>query len=264
MINRKPTGRSRTPSKPNVRLMDPVAARTAEIARTTGLSPGMARQVATGKVDLNEVLKRMAVADEVNRIMVRHELNRALATQIVLGHANLDEVLCRRRIDAHLLTFRDRSVIDAALLSQKPISLGLHGHRTVRGLIVAVDRYEITFADAESGATSVIHKLQVKYAFDPEDYKKVKKAMDYDKGRRDKAVEPIVRPQDRYGCSDRRLGAAWDKKAQVTAVTVEGEKFVGDVAWVARYEFGLRPRAGGEVVIFRHALDDFEDNAVRR
>ncbi len=264
MMNRKPAGRTRLPAKPKVRLMDPIAMRTAEIVRTTGLAPGMARQVATGKMDLNEVVKRMAVADEVNRIMVQHELNRALATQIVLGHASLDAALCRRRIDTHLAAHADRAILERAATSQKPISLGLHGHRIVRGVVVSVDKYEFVFRDAETGAETVIHKLQVKYAYEPDDYKKVKKAMDYDKVRREKAVEPVARPQDRFGCSDRRLGTAWDKKTHVTAITLEGECFSGEVAWVARFEFGLRPRSGGEVVLMRHALDDFQDSPVRR
>lgn len=258
-MDRKPMGRPQRPGKPMPRPMDPVAARAAEIARNTGLPPGTARQVAAGKLDLNEVLKRMAVADEVNRIMVQHELNRALATQVVLGHAVLDDVLSRRRIEVHLAEHHDRSVLDAAAASGKELTLGLHGHRTVRGTVVGVDRYEITFRDAESGAESVVHKLQVKYAFDPEDYKKIKKGLDYDKARREQAVEPRPRPQDRFGCSDKRLGQAWDRKLPVTAVTLEGECFSGEVAWIARFEFGLRVRAGAEVVVFRHALDDFRD-----
>lgn len=265
MIERKPHGRPQRPAKAAPpRVVDPIAHRAAEIVRNTGIPPGMARQVAAGKLDLNEVLKRMAVTDEVNRIMTQHELNRALATQVVLGHANLDEVLCRRRIDQHLAANRDRSVLEAAVGSRRPLTIGVHGHRTVRGEVLAVDRYEFTLRDADTGAESVIHKLQAKYAFDSEDFKKVKKAQDYDKARRDRVIEPRPRPQDRFGCSDRRLGLALDRRTQVTAVTLEGEKFTGEVSWIARFEFGLRPRAGGEVVIFRHALDDFDDSAARR
>jgi hypothetical protein len=260
MMDRKRMGRPQRPPKASLRPPDPLQARAADIAKSTGIAPGVARQVASGKLDLNEVLKRMAVADEVNRIMVQHELNRALATQVVLGHAKLEDVLSRRRIEAHLATHRDRSVLEAAAASGKPLTLGLHGHKTCHGTVLAVDRYEFTFKEAESGTESVIHKLQAKYAFAPDEYKKVKKALDYDKVRRERTVEPRPRPQDRFGCSDRRLGQAMDRKTPVTAVTLEGECFTGEVAWIGRYEFGLRSRAGGEVVIFRHALDDLRDN----
>lgn len=245
--------------RPPQRPVDPVAAKAAEIARTTGLPAAIAKQVAAGKADLNEVLKRMAVADEVNRLMQVHDLNRALATQIVLGQAELAGVLARRRVEALLAATRDRSGLEEAAGRERDISLGVHGHKTLRGRVIRVDQYEFLFRDAETAAETLIHKLQVKYAFDPEDFKRVRKALDYDKARRERVVEPRARPQERYGCSDRRLGAALDGKTAVTAVTIEGECFSGEVSWVGRYEFGLRTKQGAEVILFRHALDDFQD-----
>jgi len=206
----------------------------------------------------------MAVADEVGRLIATHDINRALATQVVLGQAQLEDVLARRRLELHLTANRERSTLDAAAASGKELTLGVHGHRHLRGRVLRSDRYEIAFLDAESGTEQLIHKLQVKYAFDPEDFKKVKKALDYDKERRDRAAEPKPRPQDRFGCSDKRLGAAMDRKTPVVAVTLEGECFSGEVAWIARYEIGLRTRAGAEVAVFRHALDDFRDTPARR
>lgn len=87
----------------------------------------------------------------------------------------------------------------------------------------------------------------------------MKKALSYDKARRDRSIEPVVRPQDRYACSDRRLGVACDRKTHVSAVTLEGEVFSGEIVWVARYEFAIRTRQGAEIVIFRHALDDLRE-----
>jgi hypothetical protein len=225
------------------------------------LSIEAARQVAAGRADLNELLKRMAFQDEVQGLMQRHALNRALATQVALGQADLTQILTRRRVEAHLVGNRARSLLDEALASGRELTFGLHGHRQVRARVVALDRYEIELRESESGAVSKMHKLQIKYAFDPEDFKKVRKGMDYDKARREATVDPVVRPQDRYACSDRRLGIALDRHATVTAVTLEGERFTGEVAWVARFEFGLRTRAGGEVVLFRHALADLRESA---
>lgn len=233
--------------------------RAEEIARSTGLPIEAARRVAAGRADLNELLKRMAFQDEVQALMTRHELNRALATQIVLGQANLDQVLMRRRVEAHLLANRARSVIDAAAADGRELALGVHGQKTVRAKVKAVERYEVVLFESDGGAETRVHKLQLKYAYAPDDHKKVRKGMDYDKARREATVEPIARPQDRYACSDRRLGLALDRKVVVTAVTLEGECFTGEIAWIARYEFGVRTRSGGEVVIFRHALADLRE-----
>jgi hypothetical protein len=236
-----------------------LARKAGEIAAKTGLPLESARLVAAGRADLNELLKKMAFRDEVNALMARHDLNRALATQVALGQADLDYILLSRRIDAHLAANRDRSVLEQAEKSGAEVTFGVHGHRTLRAKVKAVERYEVVLVDVESGAEERVHKLQLKYAYKPDDHKRVRKGLEYDKARRDRTIEPVARPQDRYACSDRRLGAAMDAKHVVTATTLEGEAFHGEIAWVARYEFGIRTKGGGEVVIFRHALDDLRE-----
>jgi len=255
---RGPPGRadSRAPKRE-----DPYARKAADIAQNTGLPIEAARQVAAGRADLNELLKRMAFQDEVTALMGRHELNRALATQIVLGQANLEQVLIRRRVEAQLVVNRGRSVLDEAVAAAREVTLGVHGHKHLRGRVQAVEKYDVVFVESEGGAEHRIHKLQLKFAYTSEDHKKVRKGMDFDKARREATVDPIARPQDRYACSDRRLGIALDRKAHVTAVTLEGECFTGEIAWVARYEFAVRTRAGGEVVVFRHALAELREPA---
>jgi sRNA-binding regulator protein Hfq len=236
-----------------------MARRAGEIAAKTGLPLDSARLVAAGRADLNELLKKMAFRDEVNALMQRHDLNRALATQVALGQASLDYILLSRRLDAHLAKHRERSVLEEAQRSKAEVTVGVHGHRTLRARVKEVERYEVVFLASDSGAEERIHKLQLKYAYKPDDHKRVRKGLDYDKARRDRSVEPIARPQDRYACSDRRLGTAMEHKVVVIATTLEGESFTGEVVWVARYEFALRTKGGGEIVIFRHALDDLRE-----
>lgn len=215
--------------------------------------------MAAGRADLNELIKRMAQRDEVNTLIQRHGLNRALATQVALGQVSLDQVLMRRRVEEHLEATRDRDVLDAARQSGKVLTLGLHGHKSLQCRIVSMDRYEIHVKDVEGGEEHAVHKLQLKFAYDPDDHKKVRKGLEYDKVRRERVIEPIARPQDRFACSDKRLGVAMDQKRVVTAVTLEGECFTGEIGWISRYEFGVRMKHGGEVVVFRHALDDLRE-----
>lgn len=198
----------------------------------------------------------MAFADEVTGLMARHSLDRALATQVAMGHADLAAVLLRRRVDAALAQTKDRTV----LLAGSELTICTHGHKSLRVKVTVVSAYEIQALDLETNAELTVHKTAMKYAFAPDDFKKVRKALEFDKARRDAVVEPRLRPQERFACSNRRLGAAMDKKSDVTVVTVEGEIFTGEVSWVSRFEFGLRTRQGAEIAIFRHALDDFRES----
>lgn len=249
----------RGPPRREERRPDPIAQKAADIARSTGLPLDAARQVAAGRADLNELLKRMAFRDEVNTLMQRHDLNRALATQVALGQVALDQVLMRRRLEEHIAANRERSALEEARASGKPVTLGLHGHKNLQCRVLSVDRYEVVLRDVETGEEHPVHKLRIKYAYDPDDHKKVRKGLEYDKARRDREVEPVVRPQDRFACSDKRLGVAMDQKHVVTAVTLEGECFTGEIVWIARFEFAIRTRHGGTITIFRHALDELRD-----
>jgi hypothetical protein len=227
----------------------------AGIQRSAGLSPAMAREVALGRADLNDVLKRMAQADEVVRLMQNHAFDKALASQVAMGLVDLQAVLERRRIAAHVAEHRGRDVFQTALGGGEQV-IGIHGRELVRGTVGENRPYEVVVADAERGADRLLHKTAIKFVATSAVWAKARKSMTWDNERKRLEVSPILRPQDRYGCSNGRLGEAWARARPVRILLVEGEIFVGQVAWVARWDFGLETR-GGPVAILRHALADF-------
>ena len=237
-------------------------ARAEELVRTTGIPRNLAFQVAMGNLDLNVVLQRMAVRDRVDSLIARHGMMRSLATQVALGQVPLDDVLRKQRQGVHLAENRERSALVEAWKAGKPLALALHGQRVVRGLVTDVDAYEVCIQPEggdPGGGPERHHKLQVKFAYDPAQYKQVRKALTWDKARKC-AREPIARPQERYGCSDRRLFGYFDRGTPVQATTLEGEQLRGRVSWVGRWEFGLELARGGAcVTVMRHALDDIRE-----
>lgn len=224
----------------------------------TGIPLERARRVIRGEESLATVIEDLAFRARVDGLMKRHDLNRALATQIELGQADLDAILCARRVAEELATRRTYSILEASV-GEGPLLLGLHGHEQIQARITKVDRYEFDYVDVATGEPGRLHKLRVKYAWHPDDYKKLRKGIDHDPVRRAREIEPIARPQDRYACSDRRLGLAWYHKTPVVVTTLEGERFAGEVSWISRYEIGLRVRQDKELVVFRHAIDLFEE-----
>ena len=208
----------------------------------------MAMAVAHGRMDLNDALERMARRDRVKVLMDRHELSRALATQIVIGHADLEQVLSRRRLAAHRQDHRERTCLEPGT----EITLALMDGTMPRGSIETVAPYTITF---ESGDETVeLHKLKIKYSYAPGDWKKVKKGVRYEAKKPETEVEPSERPQDRYSCSDRRLFGYLDSKQEIAATLLGGDVMRGHITWFSRYEFGLVLRSGVELTVFRHAL----------
>ncbi len=249
--------------RPSTPADDAARERAQELVRT-GMPPQMAHAVARGKMSLSDAVERMARRDQVNRLIEQHELSRALATQVALGQADLEVVLARRRLEDHRETNRERSVLIEREGSPDALTFHLHGDRRLTATVLKVDRYDVLLqphsrdGQAEA-APELVHKLQLKLAFDPRDYKMVRKGMKRHKVLQKQPLAPIERPQDRYGCSDKRLFRYVDGEVQVQATLLEGEILRGALTWFSRFELGMSVKGGGAVVLFRHALHDLRE-----
>lgn len=242
----RPGGRAERDAPP---APDPVVRAKADKLHASGMPFQMAMAVAQGRLELNEALERLSRKERVNRLMEKHDLSRALATQIVIGHADLDQVLARRRLESHRESHRERTVL---VPGAGALTFVCHGGRQIKGAVAAVEPYDVRLAPDGGGDPVEVHKLQIKYAYPSADWKKVKKAVRAEKAA--PSVEPVVRPQDRYTCSDRRLFGYLDRKQEVTVTLLEGDELRGEVTWFSRYEFGLKLKTDVEVTVFRHAL----------
>lgn len=249
---RSPDGKRRlTPLEQAVRR------RAAELV-TTGYPPAMAMSVAQGRMTLNEAVERLARRAEVERLMKSHDMTRALATQVVLGHAKLDEFLAKRRFDEHRGANRVRSVLDDAQADGRVWTWALFGGRKVDGRITQVTPYQVTLEPVE-GPAEDLHKLAFKFGHALDDYKRLRKIQAWNKALRDAPRLPPELPQDRYTCSDKRFFKYVDTGVPVRATLLEGEVIEGSVAWFSRYEFALSIKGQATIVVFRHALHDLTE-----
>lgn len=239
------------------RTPTPTPRERAEELHAQGMPFQLAMAVAHGRLDLSAALERLATQEKVERLMERHDLSRALATQIAIGHASLDQVLARRRMQEHREEHRDRSILVEAAEGSVPLALALTEGQRAQGLVQNVDRYAFEFLPEGFDEPIELHKLQVKYAYRPTDWKQVRKALAFDKKLERRPRSPESRPQDRYSLSDKRLFQAMDSGVEVEATLVEGEIIRGTVRWFGRWEFAIEPKGGGEIVVFRHALAAF-------
>lgn len=250
-MSERPVGRGSPMRRVRKPKADPTVKARADELVARGMPYQMAMAVAHGRMELNEALERMARKDKVTILMERHQLSRALATQIALGHADLEQVLARRRLDEHRVTNRDRTCLQPGAR----LALALHDGRTVKGTVAGLDAYQFTF-QPDGGAVETIHKLLVMYAYAPDEWKAVKKGVKHDKKAPPEPAAPPTRPQDRYSCSDKRLFAYMDRAQEIVVTLLDGEVLRGVVTWFGRYEFGLKLRTDAVVTVFRHALRD--------
>ncbi len=219
----------------------------------TGLPRALARQVVCGQLTANDAIRRLAIRTQVEGLISTHQLPKSLATQIALGQADLEQVLRKRRLKEHLLRMADHSALLVALADETPLTLFLHGQRVTAGRVTGVDRYEVVL-DGKDGEERV-HKLQIKMLCASSDLRRARRQIKR-APKVPRTAEPVPLPQDRYGCSDRRLFGYLDQETDVRVTLLEGERLRGTVTWLSRWEFGLQQRKGVEMTVFRHALAD--------
>ncbi len=251
--DRPAPARPRKPGAGQQRPRTDIKQKADKLVRDAGIPGQLAWQVARGDLTLNEVLQKLALKDRVESLINRHDLPKSLATQVAMGQADLEQVLARRRMEAHLARWTDHSVLALAAEHGRPMTVALHGKRWATGRILEVGQYD--FVIEVEGAPQTEHKLQAKLAVEAEGEKELRKAIKRDRDR-DAVAEPVWKPQDRYGCSDKRLFGYQDESTPVKLTTLEGDVLVGEVSWLGRWEFGMRLKKGGHITVFRHALAD--------
>jgi len=229
-----------------------------ELVREAGLPDGLALQVARGHIELSEAVKILADRERVERLVRRHELNRSLATQVVRGDVSLDEVLERLRRETHLATHVQTSILSQAAADGAPRVFGLPGQRLVRACVTSLDTYGVQLQPdgpdgAPAGGLGETHKLQFKFGTTSTDLDAVRGVIDRNPERFGPA-EPVVRPQDRYRCSDKRLFSWLDARAEIEVTTLEGDVVRGTLNWIGRWEISMAVAEDVELVVFRHAI----------
>ncbi len=111
-----------------------------------GLPSGLAVAVAKGAMTFHDATDRLAREAEVEQLMRKHGLSRAIAVQVQLGHASLPQYLDKLALQQHLDAHRLRSCLDEAHTAGEPVVVGVHGQRRFEAKVVAVEPYHVTLA----------------------------------------------------------------------------------------------------------------------
>jgi len=193
--------------------------------------------------------------------MFRHHLDRSTATQIVRGAISIDKVLHGRRRREHLATHRNRCFFDKAAKDGRPRLMAMHGQQVRFVRIRSARKYEVDFIPLghdmkPSGTMETAHKLEFKFGSHLEHAAKMHNAIQFCESSASTA-DTIVKPQDRYCISDRKLYGWLDAASRICVKTLEGDMVKGTVSWIGRWEIGLSVN-DAELVVFRHALANIQ------
>ncbi len=228
-----------------------IRVRAEELVVKTGIPRNLAFQVAMENISLSEALRKLAFADDVEKLIRRYAFPRSLATQIALGQIALEDVLRKKRMKAYFEENQHRSTLVESAESGARITLMLHGKQRRAGTVLAVDLYEFTFQG--KGEPERLHKLQVKAIWNAKKNAAVLSSLKRDPAH-ETACEPIVKPQDRFHCSNRRLFLHMEARDKLAIHLLEGAVVPGQIDWISKWELGIKLKRGPVVTVFRHAM----------
>ena len=226
---------------------DQVVRQRASELHDGGMPFQMAMAVAHGRMDLSEALERMARKDRAHRLEAEHGISHAVATQVAMGQVPLEQVLYRRRF----AVYREEHLDTTAFVVGFEGVVITHDGR-YEGVVEAVSAYEIQLGE------QALHKLSIQLLHARSEWKRAKKAIRVDKDVASLELGPVERPQDRYGCSDKRLFGYLDGEREITATTRGGFVVKGRLTRFSRFEFDVKARSGMIVTVLRHALHDLQ------
>lgn len=215
----------------------------------------------TPEVALEESIEVLLDFARVHRLMKRHGIDRSTATQIVNGQLCIDKVLHRRRRKQHLAKYRSRCMLAKAAGDGRPRVFALHGQEIVIARVKAVGQYDVSYLPLgpdlkPCGDLVTQHKLKFKFGAYFDHASKLQSAIEICRFTADSA-ETIVKPQDRYYVSDKKLYGWVDASSRICVKTLEGEMVKGTLSWIGRWELGLDVY-GAELIVFRHALANIQ------
>ena len=154
------------------------------------------------------------------------------------------------------------SVFDTAISSGKPWELHLHGHRTVRAVVLENRKWDIT-VDLVGQGREEIQKIQVKYLCPAEAGESIKPLLKMDQTVEALKLEPIFNPRKRYFVKNKSLYPLMKEKQVVLFTLLEGDVLRGIIADFSRYDVTLGMKGGLPVTILRHSIYDVRNKRGR-
>lgn len=154
------------------------------------------------------------------------------------------------------------SVFDTAMASQEPWEMHLHGHRTVKTIVLENRKWDVTVGIGEQGREE-IQKIQVKYLYPADLSEAIKPLVKMEKKVEELKLEPILSPHKRYFVKNKTLFPLMKEKEVLLFVLLEGEVLRGIVTDFSRYDVTVNLKGGVPVTILRHSIYDLRNKRGR-
>ena len=155
---------------------------------------------------------------------------------------------------------------------QTPMFFGLYNHTLLPATVTGFSKYDFTLqvtlnlpwprngTDPIGGEIEKqeLPKTDVKYCYKAEDATDIQSIIRYNEEIKEQNLKPIIQRKKRYSINTRAIIQARRTRQKIEVTMLEGEVFRGLVDWVSRYEIKMILENKSKIVVFRHAICEFE------
>jgi CspA family cold shock protein len=138
---------------------------------------------------------------------------------------------------------------------QTPMYFGLYNHQLLPVTVDSFTKYEFTLKQGDEKRE--LPKTDAKYCYKKEDAEGVQALMRYNEEIKSQQLTPIIPRKKRYHIKTQLIQKARREKQPIQVTMREGEIFHGLVDWVSPYEIKMILENDVKVLVFRHAICDF-------
>lgn len=157
-------------------------------------------------------------------------------------------------------TSRQLSFGDLYILKQinyeTPMYFAMYNHEQLPSYVLEMTLSEFTLNC--NGTERIVQKSDVKYCYKDIDAENVIAILHFNDEIKDKQLQPIRSQDEQYTIESKTIREARLEGNSIKVTLREGEIFQGVVDWISPYEIKMVLKNGSKIVVFRHAIFEFE------
>lgn len=139
---------------------------------------------------------------------------------------------------------------------ETPMYFAMYNHEQFPAFVLEMTLSEFTLNC--NGQERSVQKSDVKYCYKDIDAENVVAIVQYDDEIKNKQLQPVLTQDEQYTIESQTIREARVEGNSIRIVLREGEIFQGEVDWISPYEIKLVLENGSKIVVFRHAIYEFE------
>ena len=139
---------------------------------------------------------------------------------------------------------------------QTPMLFGLYNHTLLSVTVTGFTKYDFVLQGEIE--RQELPKTDVKYCYKAEAATDIQSIIRYNEEIKEQNLKPIIQRKKRYNINTRTIIQARRARHPIEVTMLEGEVFRGLVDWVSRYEIKMILENESKIVVFRHAICNFE------